>query len=133
MPHLSQVLGCNRKLFAHLQSSKLYLSYFFSAKRESWDDTRKQTVQATWKPGILYTNSFDILTGMDCRTSICHYLSKGTWFWQQPFNCVEAGYDILLLNRKKPYRISRSSCHIFVKRKVIEIFLLQHFHWTPLQ
>lgn len=93
------VPGCKVKLptFATLKTF-IYLT-FFQPTMKIWM-TEKNTVYE--QPGIwtfskLTVGMFWLKWTADIRT--CHYLSKGSRFWQQPFNCVESDDDILLLNR----------------------------------
>lgn len=74
----------------------------------------------------------EILAEVGCRTRVCHCLSKGSWFWQQLLDSEEADDDILLLNRKT-IQNQQVKLAYSVKRKVMEISLLQHSQWPSLQ
>lgn len=96
------VLGCKVKLptFATLKTSFIYLTFFQPPMKIGM--TQENTVYE--QPGIwtfskVTVGMFWLKWAADIRT--CHYLSKGSWFWQQRFNCVEADDDILCLNRIK--------------------------------
>lgn len=46
-------------------------------------------------PGSQAFSTLPVWTERGGRTGVCYYLSKGSWVWQQPFNCVEAAADTL--------------------------------------
>lgn len=75
----------------------------------------------------------EILTEVGCRSRVSHYPSKGRWFWQQLLDSEEVDDDILLLNRKNIQNQQVKLAYFCSKGKVMEIFLLQHLQWPPLQ
>lgn len=129
MPHSFRVLGCN-KISPHLQSSNSFLFILFSfsqTEKLGWYKKIKCTSKVEDRHSLNY--HLEILAEVCCRTRVCHCLSKGNWFSQQLLDSEEADEDILLLNRKNiQVKLAYS-----VKRKVMEISLLQHFQWPSLQ